>query len=299
MNRLNALFTVIIAAVFALLMLFAGQPITPEAELVERWYQALCNPAANQSPLLEHTWRGDLTDAQLMAAVEAHRVLNNYTNGCTAVVNHNIIYFQWIPPELWDTIERIKFVAVNVYPTGAEQTPNHVLSVRSGVHVLYDHTGRAYILPRFIPDSPLGLHTTAEPVTLYNNDGLPMGEVQITGPLMTSQQNGVEHIGIPLTMSTIRAWGSYWVRIYADGVEVSPDLYVDVLRPDQQASFLNAMGENFPIGTVISGVLWFTPPHPPTDIRISVDAYYTLWDLRALPTTFKLPVVFTLPSPSG
>jgi hypothetical protein len=115
--------------------------------------------------------------------------------------------------------------------------------------------------------------------------------------LITSQNNGVEHIGIPITMTTIRAWGSYWVRIYVDGIEVSPDLYADVLRPDQQATFLNAMGENFPIGTVISGVLWFTPPFPPTDIRISVDAYYTLWDLRALPTTFKLPAIFTLASP--
>lgn len=297
MNRANILFTAIIAILFLLLMLFAGQPLMPEADVVQQWYNAFCDPTSDQSPLYDLTWRGDLTDAQLQAAVDAYRVINNYVNGCTAIVNHNIIYFQWMPPELRDVFERIKFVAVNVYPVGVEQTPNHVLSIRTGVHVLYDHAGKPYILPRFIPDSPLGLHTTAEPVALYNNDGLLMGEVQLAGALMTSQQNGVEHIGIPIRMSTSRAWGHYWVRIYVDGVEVAPDLYADVLRPDQQASFLNAMGENFLVGTVINGVLWFTAPHPPTDIRISVEAYQTLWDIRALPTTFKLPAIFTLANP--
>ncbi|MCA0452363.1 MAG: hypothetical protein LCI00_00085 [Chloroflexi bacterium] len=294
MNRVNVIFTAVIGVLFALLMVFAGQPITPEAELVQRWYDAFCNPALDQSLLYDLTWHGDLSDAQLKAAIDASRVMNNYALGCTATVNHNIIYFQWIPPELRGSFKRIKFVAVNVYPLGAEQTPNHVLSVRSGVHVLYDSSGHASILPRFIANSPLGLHTTAEPVQLYNNDGLLMGEARINGPLMTSQQNGVEHIGIPISLSASRAWGSYWIRVYADGVEVVPDYYADVLRPDLQAGFLSAMGENFPIGSVISGVLWFTPPHPPTDIRVSVDAYQTLWDLRALPTTFKVSIMFTL-----
>lgn len=297
MNRFNILFTAIIAILFVLLMLFAGQPLTPEADLVQRWYNAFCDPTSDQSPLYDLTWRGDLTDAQFQVAVDMYRVINNYVNGCTAVVNHNIIYFQWIPPELQDGFERIKFVAVNVYPGGVEQTPNHVLSIRTGVHVLYDHAGRAYILPRFINTSPMGLPTTTGPVALYNNDGLPMGQVKIDGPLINAQQNGVEHIGIPISLSTSRAWGHYWVRIYADGIEVAPDLYADVLPPEQQASFLNTMGQDLLPNSVTSGVVWFTAPRSFTDIRVSVDASQTLWDIRALPTTFKLPAIFTLANP--
>lgn len=287
MNRLNLVLTLVIGLLFGLLMVFAGQPLTPEGELVQRWYNALCDPTIDQTPLFDWTWRGDLSDEQLQTAVDAYREANNLLGGCTAVVNHNIIYFQWVPPELSQTYERIKFVAVNVYPIDGAQTPNHVLSIRAGVHVLFDYRGRGFIYPRFLPVSPLSIVEPHTAVKLYNNDGLAMGTAEVIGLPMLSQQNGVEHVGIPIRLSTSRAWGHYWVRLYANGVEVTPDRYADVLRPDQQASFFAAMGENIPEKTDIAGILWFTASEA-SDIRIAVDAYQTLWDMRAIPVMMRV-----------
>jgi hypothetical protein len=90
MNRDTMLFSGLICIVFVLLMVFAGQPITPETDLVQHWYDALCNPAANQAPLYLSTWRSDQSDEQLQMIVAAYRAANGYTDGCTAIVNPNI-----------------------------------------------------------------------------------------------------------------------------------------------------------------------------------------------------------------
>ena len=62
MNRPNVLLTVLIGITFILLMLFAGQPITPEADLVQQWYDIICDPNANQALLYELTYRADESD---------------------------------------------------------------------------------------------------------------------------------------------------------------------------------------------------------------------------------------------
>ncbi|MBA3869189.1 MAG: hypothetical protein H0X30_08545 [Anaerolineae bacterium] len=290
MKHLNVMLTLVVVVLFVSLMRFAGQPITPEADLVQQWYDELCRPTADQSLLHELTWRGDESDTQLQAIFDAYRSANDFSNGCTAVENHNIIYFQSIPPELASTIERIKFVAVNVYQPDKENIPNHVISVQFGVHVLFYKTGVVKILPQFMPDSPLGLHQGLAPVTLYNNDGLLMGQVQLNGALIQIPQNDLVRYGIPIQLSTARAWGRCWVRIYADGIEVATERFADILPTDQQAAFLPASIENFPANDLTQGVVWFSLPNTihPTDVRISVDAYQTLWDLRALPATLKV-----------
>jgi hypothetical protein len=290
MNRLNVALTVVIGILFALLMLFAGQPMTPEADLVQRWYDTLCDPTANQALLYELTWRADESDAQLKAIINEYRLNNAFTNGCTAVENHNIIYFQAIPPELAATVERIKFVAVNVYAPDAPADPNHVISVQFGVHVLFYKSGTVKILPQFMPDSPLGLHQGLAPITLYNNDNLLMGQVQLNGALIQIPQNDLVRYGIPLQLSTERAWGRCWIRVYVDGLEVTPERFADILPADQQELFMPASVENLPANKVAKGVVWFSLPSAthPKDVRISLEAYQTLWDLRALPVSIQV-----------
>jgi hypothetical protein len=290
MSRLNLLLTIILSILFILLMLFAGKPITPEAQLVQQWYDALCNPAANQAPLYELTWRADESDAQLQAIIDAYRANNGFAKGCIAVENHNIIYFQAIPSEVAATIERIKFVAVNVYAPDAPADPNHVISVQYGVHVLFYKSGAVKILPQFMPDSPLGLHQGLSPIILYNNDNLLMGQVQVTGGLMQIPQNDLVRYGIPIQLSPVHAWGRCWIRVYVDGIEVAPERFADILPADQQATFMPAFVENLPANKIVKGIVWFSLPsaNHPTDVRISVDAYQTLWDLRAIPVTIKV-----------
>lgn len=290
MNRLNVLLTLVVAVLFVLLMRFAGQAITPEADLVQQWYDELCKPSADQSLLYELTWRGDQSDAQLKTILDAYRASSGFTNGCTAVENHNIIYFQSIPPELSATVERIKFVAVHVYALDKPTDPNHVISVQYGVHVLFYKTGVVKILPQFIPDSPLGLDEGLAPVTLYNNDGLLMGQVQLNGKLIQIPQNDLVRYGIPIQLTTGRAWGRCWIRIYVDSIEVAPERFADILPSDQQAAFLPASIENLPANKLTQGVVWFSLPNTahPADVRISLEAYQTLWDLRALPVTLKV-----------
>jgi hypothetical protein len=290
MNRLNALLTLFVGIIFVLLMYFDGQPITSEADLVQLWYDTLCHPDDNQSLLYELTWRDDQSDDQLQAIIDAYRAANGFKNGCVAVENHNIIYFQSIPPELESTVERIKFVAVNVYAPDKPAEPNHVYSVQFGVHVLFYKTGAVKILPEFIPDSPLGLHKGLTPVTLYNNDGLLMGQVQLTGELIQIPQRDLVRYGIQLQLSTERTWGRCWIRIYADSIEVAPERFADVLPVYLQASFSPASIENLPANKVTKGIVWFSLPNPAhvTDVRVSIDAYQTLWDLRAIPVTLKV-----------
>ncbi len=296
MNRFNLFLTAVIAVIFVLLMIFAGQPLTPEADLVQRWYTTLCNPTADPSFLLRWTWRGQLSDAQLQAAVNAHRANNNFTAGCTAVVNHNVIYFQWIPPELTATVERIKFVAVNVTPAGQTPNPNHISSLINGVPVLYYKNGDVKILPHFIPDSPLGLHTTSAPVPLYNNDGLLMGQVRLNGAIIQLSADDAVRLGVPLVLSTNRTWGQYWIRFYADGVEVAPERFTNVLPADQQPTFLLPVYEYIPAGTELQGIVWFSVRHLPTSIRLGVEARQTIWDMPTLPVMLQPPLIFTLAS---
>ncbi len=284
MNRVNLWLTLIVGILFILLMQFAGQPITPEAALVDQWYQAFCNPTVDQSLLYTLTWRGNLSDSQLQTTVDAYRAANGFAQGCTPVENHNIIYFQSIPAELSDSIERIKFVAVNVYAPDQPHTPNHVLSVQYGLHVLFYKNGVVKILPQFIPDTPLGLHHGLTPLLLYNNDGLLMGQVQLTGQLIRIPQSDVVRYGIPLQFSTLHTWGRGWFHIYADGLQVQPERFADILPPDQQATFLPPFIEDIPANTLRQGVVWFSLPTnaPPPDVRITLDAYQTVWDLRGL-----------------
>ncbi|MBI1280843.1 MAG: hypothetical protein GC179_22150 [Anaerolineaceae bacterium] len=290
MNRLNMFFTLLLSVIFVALMFFAGQPITKEADLVQQWYDTLCNPAANQSLLYIYTQRGSQTDAQLQTIIDAYRAANEFTNGCTAIENPNVIYFQPVPPELSTTVDRIKFVAVNVFAPDQTHDFNHVLSVRFGVHVLFYKNGTVKILPHFMPDSPLERYQGRTPVALYNNDGLLMGSVQLTGDLIQIPQADIVRYGVPLQFSPVHAWGSGWIRIYADDIEVSAERYADVLPAALQASFLPEFLENLPAHKETQGVVWFTLPNTghPVDIHITVSAYQTLWDMPALPSVIKV-----------
>ncbi len=292
MNRLNVLLTLIIGVIFVVLMFFAGQPVTSEASLAQRWYDTLCNPKANQALLYTFTRRGreSQSDTQFQSIVDAYRVANGFTNGCTAVENHNIIYFQSIPPELSTTVERIKFVAFNVFASDQPHDFNHVLSIRFGVHVLFYKNGSIKIIPNFIPDSPFGLYQGREPIALYNNDGLLMGWLQLTGDLIQIPQNDIVRYGIPLQVSPVRALGMTWVRVYADGIQVEAERFANVLPDAMQASFLPAFIENLIPNQVKQGIIWFTLPNigQPNDVRISVDAYQTLWDMPRVPIMLKV-----------
>ncbi len=290
MNRFNWVFTLVIGIIFVLLMFFAGQPITPEADLVQRWYDTLCNPAANQLLLYAFTWRGSESDTEFQTIIDAFRANYGYTNGCTAVENHNIIYFQSIPPELASAVDQIKFVAFNVFAPDQPHDLNHVLSIRAGVHVLFYNDGAIKILPHFIPDSPLGLYQGLEPVTLYNNDGLLMGQVYRTGDLIQIPQNDVVRYGIPLQFSTVHNLGMIWIRIYADGIQVEAERFANVLPDAFQDSFLPAYIENLAADKVVKGVIWFPLPNTgqPADVRISVDMYQTIWDMPGLPIIIKV-----------
>jgi len=290
MNRFNLLFTLLIGVLFVALMFFADRPITPEADLVEQWYDALCNPTANQSMLYLYTWRGGETDAELQTVIDAYRAANDFTNGCTAIENHNVIYFQSIPPELTATVDRIKFVAVDVFAPDQSHDFNHVLSIRFGVHVLFYKNGTVKILPHFMPDSPLGLYQGREPIALYNNDGLLMGTVELTGPLISMPQNDIVRYGIPLLFSPVRALGMTWVRIYADGIQVEAERFANVLRDALQPSFLPAFIENLSANQDKKGIIWFTLPNKgqAPDVRISIDMYQTLWDMPGIPMTLKV-----------
>jgi len=290
MNRLNALLTLVIAVIFVLLMFFAGQPITPEADLVNQWYAAICNPQANQSVLYDLTWRGYESDAQLQAIIDAFRSTNGFSDGCTAIENHNFIYFQSIPSELANAVDWIKFVSVNVYRPDQPHQPNHVYSIEFGVHVLFYKNGVVKILPHFIPDSPLGLQQGPSPITLYNNDGLLMGQVQLTGELIQIPHDDLVRYGIPLQFSPVRAWGRAWVRIYVDGIQVTLERFKDILPVDQQPAFLPAFIENWPANKIQQGSVWFSLPNTahPSDVRLSVDAYQTLWDMPGVPIMLKV-----------
>ncbi len=292
MNRLNLLLTLIIGVIFVTLMFFAGQSVTPEADLVQRWYDALCNPKTNQAMLYTFTRRGreSQSDTQFQAIIDAYRAANGFTNGCTAVENHNIIYFQSIPPELSTTVDWIKFVAVNVFAPDQPHDFNHVLSMRFGVHVLFYKNGVVKILPHFMPDSPLGLIQRRDLIALHNNDGLLMGWVQQTGDLIQIPQSDIVRYGIPLQFSPVRALGMTWVRVYADGIQVEAERFANVLPDALQAAFLPAFIENLPANQVKQGIIWFTLPNTgqPADVRISVDAYQTLWDMPAVPIMIKV-----------
>ena len=117
-----------------------------------------------------------------------------------------------------------------------------------------------------------------------------MGQVQLTGALIEIPQTDLVHYGIPLQLSTKRAWGRCWIRIYADSIEVSPERFADVLPVYLQSAFMPASVENLQANKVAKGMVWFSLPNtvPISDVRISVDAYQTLWDLRAIPVTLKL-----------
>ncbi len=288
MNRFNLLLSLFVTAIFVLLMFFAGQPITSEADLVQRWYDTFCNPAVNQSLLYIYTWHGDQSNSQFQTTVDAYRAANNYAQGCTAVVNHNIIYFESIPSELAATVDRIKFVAVNVYAPGEEQDRNHILSIRTSVHVVFYKNGIVKILPHFIPDSLLGLQPNATAVALHNNDGLLMGQIEINGSLIQIQQSDSLLVGIPLRFSGVRRWDSAWIRIYADGVEVAPVNYADALPEDQRTTFLSEFPESLDANLALQGVVWFSAPHMPADLRLSIDVNQTRWDMPGIPIMIKV-----------
>lgn len=288
MKRFNLLFTVVIGVIFILLMFFADQPITPEADLVQRWYDTFCSPKANQSLIYTYTWRGNLTDTQLQVIMDMYRSANNYLSGCAAVVNPNIIYFEAIPTELASTVDRIKFVAVNLYAPDQPHDSNHILSIRTSVHVLFYKNGRVKILPHFIPDSPSGLHQGSTPVNLYNNDGLLMGQVQLNGDLIQVPEGTYFYIGIPLRISTVREWGNAWVRLYADNIEVTPITYIPSLPEGYRNNVITEFPEAFAANQVTDGFVWFAAAQMPADLRLSIDANQTRWDMPGLPIMLKV-----------
>lgn len=283
MNRFDAALTLLIAVIFLLLMTFAGQPVTPEAARVQQWYDALCDPTLDQSPLWDWTWRGSWTISQLQDAFARYRVRTGLPEPCTPRVNHNVIYFNWLPPTLSAAVERIKFVAVNVYGTGRPTEPNLIGSVQTGVHVLYDHEGQSRIFPRFFALSPLGVHPTHQPVPLHNNDGLLMGQVEVTGFPFPYERAGEIRLAVPLRLTAHRPWGRYEIQAFINGIEVIPEYYSDVLPLEEQARFLPPAADSIAAAQVVEGLFYVMVLEPVTDFHLAITTYQTPWDMRPLP----------------
>ncbi|MEZ4671068.1 MAG: hypothetical protein R3E39_24450 [Anaerolineae bacterium] len=287
---MNILLVALICVIFGMLMVFAGQPITPEAELVQQWYEALCNPGSDQAPLWELTWRGDMSQAQLKEAIEHYRERGGLPQPCKPVVDVNVIYFQWIPPELHSSYERIKFVAVNVYGEGRPTERNLIGSEQTGVHVLFDGSGKAFILPRFLAQSPLGIQETGDVIPLYNNDGLLMGNAQVTGEVIRLQRFDEVRLGVPLRLEATSNWGRYEAHVFVNGLEVIPEFYGDVLPPEEQERFLPPAQDAVSRVTEMRGVLWVQAKEPVTSLHVGFEIFQTPWDMRPLPALVRVVI---------
>lgn len=278
MKRANALLALVVVLIFLLLLNFAGQPVTPEARLVQAWYDALCHPEADQSPLWRFTWRGNLSEEQLKDAIARYRAILGLPQPCDPVVDVNVIYFQWLPPELVSTFERIKFVAVNVYGGTRPSEPNLIGSEQTGVHVLYSRSGDVHILPRFLAQSPLGIYPAQQPIALYNNDGLFMGRATVT---QAARRTDVR-LGIPVRLEADRPWGRYEVHVFMNGIEVIPEFYEDVLPLADQASYMRPSEDGVEAGSVLEGVVWVLMPEEVYSLRVGFEIFQTPWDMRPL-----------------
>jgi len=280
MKRVDLALTVIVVAVGCLLIVNAGQPITPEAQIVGEWYDALCREEPDFDTLLRLTWRGDLTDEQLRDAIMHYRTSRQMAIRCVPVIDHDLIFFQWIPPELAATVERIKFVAVNVYPADAASEPNHILSIGAGVHVVFFKSGEVRLAAGFL-GTPL---TIGDSEMLYNNDGLPMGTARVRDPAIIVPEGNSTLVGVPVTLSPSRTWGSYTIRLFAEFVEAEAVNSPDDLPQPYRMGFIAAYGEGVSENSAQEGMVWFRLLNPLDHLQVSFEANQTPWDMRPLPT---------------
>jgi hypothetical protein len=115
-----------------------------------------------------------------------------------------------------------------------------------------------------------------------------MGQVQLNGSLIQIPESNFLRLGIPLQLSTARNWGGAWIRIYADGIEVTPEPYANLLPAAQQTGFLPRFLEPIVADQVVQGVIWVSVPHLPADIRLSIDPTQTGWDMPGVPMMLKV-----------
>lgn len=267
----------------------AGQPLTPEADLAQRWYDALCAPG-DPAALTALTYAGDLDAAQVATYIERWRRDRGADFPCRAAVNRSFILGETLPPGLPADLIRIRFVPVDVVPASAPPAPSPALAVQDGVHVLFFASGSAQVLPSFLGTSPVPLTPPGATARLANNDGLPMGAARAVGPVVRLLDGSVTLLGAPVALEAGRAWGAYELRLFVDGYPAGR-VFDDQLPPVYRTTFLPPAGENIAAGKRLTGLAWFQaspPPAPDADLRLWVEAKQTLWDGRALGSWLRL-----------
>lgn len=267
----------------------AGQPLTPEAGLAQRWYDALCAPG-DPAALAALTYTGDLGAARVAAHIERWRRDRGADFPCRAAVNRSFILGEALAPGLPADLVRIRFVPVDVVPAGAPPVRSPALAVRAGVHVLFFASGAAQVLPGFLGVSPVPLTPPGATAALTNNDGLPMGTARAAGPVVRLVDGPVARLGVPMTLAAERAWGAYELRLFVDGYPAGR-VFDDQLPPAYRQAILPPAGEHVAAGTRLTGLVWFQaspPPAPAADLRLWVEAKQTPWDGRALGSWLKL-----------
>jgi hypothetical protein len=282
MKRFNLYFTLLIAAIGAYLIVNAGEPVTPEAEIVQTWYNTLCSRQPDFDTLLRLTWHGDLTDEEFQDTIIRYRESGQMNPLCIPVIDHDLIFFQWIPPALNNQVESIKFVAVNVYDSDSNWEPNHILSVRTGIHVVFFKTGAAQVVAGFLgvplDDAPLQKTTQ-----LFNNDGLDMGTARVTGAITIIPQDETTFVGVQVELQPSRTWGNYTIRLFTDYVQAAGINAAELLPEESRAGFIAASGEGLAANELIEGMVWFQVRGAVGDLRLSFEASQTPWDMRPLP----------------
>lgn len=267
----------------------AGRPLTPEADLAQRWYDALCAPGG-QTALAALTYAGDLDAAQVTAHIERWRRDRGADFPCRAAVNRSFILGEALPPGLPADLIRIRFVPVDVVPAGAPSARIPVLAMRDGVHVLFFASGAAQVLPGFLGSSPVPLTPPGATARLANNDGLPMGVARTVGPVVRLLDGSVTLLGVPVALTAGRTWGAYELRLFVDGYPAGR-IFNDQLPPVYQTTSLPPAGTNVAAGTRLTGLVWFQASPPPAsdaDLRLWVETKQTPWDGRALGSWLRL-----------
>jgi hypothetical protein len=282
MRRFDLLLTLVVVGIGLMLIASAGQPVTPEAELVGRWYTALCAQQADFETLEALTWHGGLSDEAFREAIIRYRDSGQIAIPCEPVIDHDLIFFQWIPLELGTTVERIKFAAVNVYATDAGHEPNHILSVRAGVQIVFFKSGDAKIIAGFLGIPLMDSAASGELVTLFNNDGLTMGTARVTDAAMIASSGDMTFVGVSVELNPSRTWGSYTIRLFSDDVQVEGVKAADDLPEAYREGFIPAYGEGIEAGKTVEGVVWFRTNSASNAVRVSFEANQTPWDMRPL-----------------
>jgi hypothetical protein len=175
-----------------------------------------------------------------------------------------MIGFEWIPPELSQTVTRVRFVAANLSRNGGAPERNHILSIRNGVHVVFFRSGAIRVLPDWLGQPLTPVAAPSDTLPLHNNDGLFMGSARVEGSAAVFQSENTWFVGLPVALSAERAWGSYQMRLFDRALMFEPLLTPEALPVDLRQMFIPAAVDAVEPGTVAlkagaaaSGRVWF------------------------------------------